>query len=71
MGVNADLALAVLEKVVVVAHEHDGRREALGTRLFHGREHVAQRYALVHANLVGALDGRAIGLRIRVRDADL
>jgi hypothetical protein len=71
LGIDANLAFAVLEKVVVVAHKHDRRREAFGARLLDGREYIAQRDALVHTDLVGTLDGRAIGLRVRIRDADL
>lgn len=69
--VAADLMFAVLEDVVVVAHEHQRHTETAGARLLDGREHIVQRDPLTHTNLVCPLDRRAISLRLRVRNAEL
>lgn len=71
VSVFADLAFAVLHDVVVVAHQHKRHRQSLLTRFLRSGEHVVERDALVHTDLVGFLDRWTIGLRIRVRDAQL
>mmetsp|Transcript_19269 Transcript_19269/g.55459 ORF Transcript_19269/g.55459 Transcript_19269/m.55459 type:complete len:539 (+) Transcript_19269:544-2160(+) len=72
LGHGAQILEAVLEEGVVVPHEDDGDRQAhVAGLLHHGEAGGNLRRSPLDGDLVGVLDGGAVGLRVGVRDAQL
>mmetsp|Transcript_12442 Transcript_12442/g.29425 ORF Transcript_12442/g.29425 Transcript_12442/m.29425 type:complete len:608 (-) Transcript_12442:233-2056(-) len=72
LGLRAQIFQAELEEGVVVPHEDDGDGQAhVAGLLHHGEAGGYLRRSSLDGDLVGLLDGGAVGLRVGVRDAQL